>query len=661
MKFLSSLFLAMFLSLSFLPFVSLAATDDTSGDGVAALTAQAEQATPTYDGITVEQPTVPPSAFGSFWRGLKENVSLTFTFDPNKKAEKALKFSEEHMLIAEKALESSDPKIKAAAQDNLNRAQDLAKTARTSQEQALQKPTDETTRLLKNSAAAADRQQQIFDRIEQKSSGESLDKVLEARKNITDEGKGLDAAINNDKIPQEVRDHLKDVKARIEQHATEIDQRVTEVKQLQDAVANGDESAKAKLEQFRTDRMQEVEKSIEEHQAEFQKFQDKFAELKASAEKGDAKAVELLKQVDQMPDLKNRFEQMGKQFMNQNEQNESGDEQNQQDNRRGPPPGMMNRPGGDDQGTNRPDNAPIGQQGEQTQPRPGFFSRVQNFLQRKGSDQPSSEQQPSNDQQNAPDQKDQEQNRPGADENSGQNRMPRKGMMDRSRNGENEQSQDDQGTEQKPGFFSGIKNFLERKTQGSDVNTKTPEGVDGAEGSSKQMPPPGMMKPFQGKAGGGSERDEARTNTSTSSSKPIKFQEGAPSIQSDSGNGSGETGVNPKEQGGTAGNNQGQKAEQGSAPAGGQGFGGGGMMGGKPEGGAFSPPSQGGAGLPPEASAKGGGGQGNGNFGGGAPQAGGNFGGGNPGRFGGGAPQGGGGGGFGGGGGGPSGGGGGGH
>ncbi len=318
--------LTIFLSLSAFSQTSFAATDATSGDGVARIVRQAEQAAPTYDGISIEQPTKAPSIFGSFWRGLTENVSLTLTFDPNKKAEKALKFSEERMLIAEKALESSDPKVRATAEDNLNRAQDLVKTAQTSQDQALQKPTEETTRLLKNSASAVDRQQQIFDRIEQKSNGENLDTILEARKNITDESKGLDSAIDNEKIPQDVRDHLKEVKTRIEQHAADIQTRAAEAKQLFEAAANGDESANTKLEQFKSDRLQEVKKASEEHQADFEKFQAKLSDLKTSAEKGDKKATEMLKQIDQMPDLKNRIEQAQKQFEDLNQQDKTDDE-----------------------------------------------------------------------------------------------------------------------------------------------------------------------------------------------------------------------------------------------------------------------------------------------------------------------------------------------
>lgn len=345
MRYLSILFLAMFLSLSAFSQTSLAATEDTSGDGVvttqtaavadvAVLSQQAAVVVPTYDGITIKQPTKVPSAFGMFWRGVTENVTLTFTFDPNKKAEKALQFSEERMLIAEKALESPDPKTKQTAQENLNRAHDLKKTAQASQEKALEKPTEETTHLLKNSAVAADRQQEIFDRIEQKTNGENLDQVLDVRAKMTEESQRLETAISNDKIPQDVRDHLKEVKSRIELHATEVEQRVAEAKQLKDAIANGDESAKIKLDEFKTQRLEEIKKNINERQAEFQKFQDKITEIKVSAEKGDETAVEMMKQIEQMPDLKNKFQEI---------ENEVMDQRQQPDDRRGPSQGVTDQ------------------------------------------------------------------------------------------------------------------------------------------------------------------------------------------------------------------------------------------------------------------------------------------------------------------------------
>ena len=382
----------MILSLSSVVQTSFAATEDTSGDGVVALVQQAEQAAPSYEGITVEQPTKASSAFGTFWRGIKENVTLAFTFDPNKKAETAMKFADERLLIAQKDLESTDEKAKGRAQQNMERANTLMKKVQTSQEEALKNPNKDTERLLKNRAAQAEKQQQMFDEIETKAGTENIDKVLDVRAQITEQTQRLDTAINNDKIPEDVRAHLKDVKARIEEHATEIKDRVEQFQLLKEAVRNGDTSAQVKLEELKTQRFEEVKKEIDTHQGEIQKFQDKMTELKASAEKGDKKAVEMMKQIQDLPNLKNQMEDIGRQMKNRGQQE---DEQGQPpEDRRGPPPSAMdqqqNQQGdrqaprdSDDQGQNKPKQSDDDQQ---IQPQ-GMMDRVKGFFKPKGDGQ----------------------------------------------------------------------------------------------------------------------------------------------------------------------------------------------------------------------------------------------------------------------------------
>ncbi|MBU4536714.1 hypothetical protein KJ603_01590 [Patescibacteria group bacterium] len=64
-----------------------------------------------------------PSSFGLWWRGVKENVSLAFTFNVEKKFEKNLQFAEERMELAERIIENSDSEeVTEKAQEMMTRA-----------------------------------------------------------------------------------------------------------------------------------------------------------------------------------------------------------------------------------------------------------------------------------------------------------------------------------------------------------------------------------------------------------------------------------------------------------------------------------------------------------------------------------------------------------
>src|SRR3990167_8601836 len=137
---------------------------------VEALATEAEAVEAPFEGIEIEKPTKAPSRFGSFFRNIKENVSLAVTFNPNKKAEKAIKFAEERMLIAEKFIsETTDEKAKNQAQKHLKRAKKMMEKADVQQEKALKKPNEDTKRLLENRAKQFEHQKEIFDRLEEKS------------------------------------------------------------------------------------------------------------------------------------------------------------------------------------------------------------------------------------------------------------------------------------------------------------------------------------------------------------------------------------------------------------------------------------------------------------------------------------------------------------
>ncbi|MDO9581298.1 MAG: DUF5667 domain-containing protein, partial [Bacteroidales bacterium] len=60
---------------------------------------------PTAEVVTIEETVISnveiPSSWGLFWQNFKEQISLAFTFDPVKKAEKLTAFSQQRMEMAQ--------------------------------------------------------------------------------------------------------------------------------------------------------------------------------------------------------------------------------------------------------------------------------------------------------------------------------------------------------------------------------------------------------------------------------------------------------------------------------------------------------------------------------------------------------------------------------
>lgn len=279
---------------------------------VEALASDAQQAEPTYEGIEVQEPQKAPTRFGLVFRGIRERISHAITLSQTKKAEKAMKFAEERMLMAEKMLENATSEDgKEQANKMLGKANEWMEKMQKSQEKAIEKGEKHISRLLQNRAKQFERQEQIMDRIEQKveekSDGSNGDvgKVLEFRQMFTEKSRRLENALQNENIPEEVRTHLKEVKERIEAHADEVKKKVEEVKQLQEGVENGDEKARVKFDQFRERRMEELrtkmEKRDEIKQIFKEKLENKFEELEEAVENGDEKASEILKKMKEIP------------------------------------------------------------------------------------------------------------------------------------------------------------------------------------------------------------------------------------------------------------------------------------------------------------------------------------------------------------------------
>ncbi len=294
---------------------AFAQTDDTTTADLAevdTLVSLSQEADPTYDGIEIETPEENPSRFRLFWRGLRERVSVALTFDASEKTEKALKYAEERLLLAQRAFETAqDERARAQAYDHLEKAKAWLERMRIQQAKALEDSASNAERLLHNQAAQFERQRRIMDRIEQDVDEETQRRVLQLREQMVEEHRRLANAIANEQIPERVREQLSEIRTRIETHAQEVREQAQTFKELVEAAQSGDTEARAELEALKERREEALRKAMEEQQAKRSRFEEEFGmtldTLFEKAAAGDEAAAALLERIKENPELRRRL------------------------------------------------------------------------------------------------------------------------------------------------------------------------------------------------------------------------------------------------------------------------------------------------------------------------------------------------------------------
>jgi len=224
----------------------------------------------TYEMEGVDIPTyeAPPSWLGSLWQGVKEGVTLAFTFDPVKKAERRLEFAETRMRMAA-ALEGEaqdDPRLRDRAEKMLHKAQGYLEQIGRDQDKWLTKALEageRGERLLQNIGRHQVSREMIMDRFEETlPDDDRLDRIRQMRQEGLETGKRLLNALDNENIPERVREHLGKVKQGIEAHATDVQRYREEKRQLLERRQQGDEAAQGELRQLQLRRQQQVEQRL---------------------------------------------------------------------------------------------------------------------------------------------------------------------------------------------------------------------------------------------------------------------------------------------------------------------------------------------------------------------------------------------------------------
>lgn len=252
------------------------------------------------EGVEVEEVVKMPTTWGNFWNNVKERVAVTLTFDPIKKAEKQLKYAERHMKIAEYVAEHADSeKAQALAERAVVKAQKYMEKIEAKKDKWIENIDDRARGLYKNIVTHQIRKENILDKLEEKLPEEKLEKLREMRENGLKKSQRFLNAIENDKIPEEVKEHLKKVKSRVENHVQEVKEFNQKKRELLRNAKDGDESAKEELEALRENRQEEVQNRVQERR-------EVKETLREAVESGDEQALQKLKRMNVTEKVINR-------------------------------------------------------------------------------------------------------------------------------------------------------------------------------------------------------------------------------------------------------------------------------------------------------------------------------------------------------------------
>lgn len=313
------LFFALFLAL-FLAVPAWAQSDEPAvGEDAAVVSADADVTVsadvqpiaeePELEGMVVEEPKEVPSGFGLWWKSLKEKVSIGLTINPVKKAEKQLQFAEERMRLAElMAQKAEDQKTQVRIHRMIGQAQEMMEKVEARRDRLVQQNDERARRLLRNIATHQVRREVIMDKIEEKLPGEAVEKWEELRDEVSQSGRRLINAINNENVPTEVREHLQAVKDRIEAHAEEIRQYRERRLKLMEQFKTGDEGAKEQVKEQLQELRQDRVDTLHERRVNYEeKKQERLEKIEENAEAGKPTAVKKLEVINKVKDLKQKI------------------------------------------------------------------------------------------------------------------------------------------------------------------------------------------------------------------------------------------------------------------------------------------------------------------------------------------------------------------
>lgn len=222
-----------------------------------------------------------PSGFGLWWRGVKENVSLAFTFNAERKAEKRLQYAEERMRMADAlADKADDPKVQKRIEKLVGKAHKFMDKMEKDKDKWFDKSSERAQRLVSNITRHHFNRETVMDNLEDQLPEDSLNEIRTMREEGLESSKRLLNAIANEDIPGAVRSHLQGVKEQIEKHAEDVKQYREQKTELLERRKAGDEAASGELEMLRGKRHEQVKDRVQQRKD----IRDQGAKLRPSGE-----------------------------------------------------------------------------------------------------------------------------------------------------------------------------------------------------------------------------------------------------------------------------------------------------------------------------------------------------------------------------------------
>lgn len=250
--------------------------------------------TQSLDGVIIEKPNGIPTPFGLFWNNLKENVSLAFTFDPAKKAEKRIFYAERKIQWAEYMTENSDdPKIQERVQKVIEQAQKHIEKIEANKEKLLEKMDSRKQRALDNIARHEANKQIVLDKLEEKIAPEKLQQFEQMRQRLEERAQNfINNMTSNANIPQEVKEKIIENKNRIQER---MENRLELMKQNQELIQEAKEGNAQAIQELKAVREQAKEK-IQEAKDE---YKQERTQIINKINSGDKNAINELHQLNQ--------------------------------------------------------------------------------------------------------------------------------------------------------------------------------------------------------------------------------------------------------------------------------------------------------------------------------------------------------------------------
>jgi hypothetical protein len=202
---------------------------------------------------TPEPQTKIPGAWGLFWLGLRERVSVALTLDPVKKAEKLVDFANQRMNIAEAAAEKAkdNPALQDQAEKMMARANELMQRVTERKDELLKKGDTKAADVLNQVGAQMVHRAKVLDRIQERLG--DVQKIKDLRDQAEKDGNSFLDASSTPGIPPEIRAHLEEVRSQIMEQRDNVKQFVEQKKDLLEKIKAGDEQAKEDLKKLQED------------------------------------------------------------------------------------------------------------------------------------------------------------------------------------------------------------------------------------------------------------------------------------------------------------------------------------------------------------------------------------------------------------------------